>query len=172
MSPRGRFLCPTGTILAAELPFLESRNSLFCLARCPPANQRLPLADSLRQLRRAITEGAIRRAIEATASLPIGPQRSSVRRMVTLAGGIPMLRRKVRENMRLALGDMQLQAKAWPDAERSFRRDLAEHPHSGWALRGLTQALQAQGRQDEAAVQLAALDRSWIAADPALRKKP
>jgi KDO2-lipid IV(A) lauroyltransferase len=96
------------------------------------------LADSLRQLRRAITEGAIRRAIEATASLPIGPQRSSVRRMVALVGGIPMLRRKVRENMRLALGDdlpvrvehRYFQHVAWflSSSLATFHRGLAATP--------------------------------------------
>jgi len=63
------------------------------------------VAESLRQLRRAITQRAVGQAIAATAALPIGPQRSGVRRAVALAGGVPMLRRKVRENMRLALGD-------------------------------------------------------------------
>jgi lauroyl/myristoyl acyltransferase len=91
--------------------------------RYPPANQSLPLAESLRQLRRAITQWAIRKAIEATASLPIGPQRSSVRRVVALAGAVPMLRRKVRENMRLALGD-DVPALA----ERRYFR------HVGWFL--------------------------------------
>ena len=63
------------------------------------------MAKSFRQLRRAVTQLAIRKAIEATASLPVGPQRSGMRRLVALAGGIPMLRWKVREQMRLALGD-------------------------------------------------------------------
>ena len=63
------------------------------------------MADSLRQWRRAATQLAIRQAITATAALPIGVQRSVVRSLVALAGGIPMLRWKVRENMRLALGD-------------------------------------------------------------------
>jgi lauroyl/myristoyl acyltransferase len=63
------------------------------------------MRDSLRQLRRAATQLSIRFAITATAALPIGLQRSVVRSLVALAGGIPMLRRKVRENMCLAFGD-------------------------------------------------------------------
>jgi len=58
-----------------------------------------------RQLRRAITQLAIRKTIEATASLPIGPQQSNVRRLIAFAGNIPVLRWKVRKLMCLALGD-------------------------------------------------------------------
>jgi lauroyl/myristoyl acyltransferase len=61
--------------------------------------------DKFHPLRRALTQYAIRGAITATAALPLGPQRSIVRRVVGLAGGVPMLRRRVRENMQLALGD-------------------------------------------------------------------
>ena len=63
------------------------------------------MANPFRQLRRVLTQLAIRKAIAATASLPISPQRSSVRHLIALASGIPMLRWKVREHMRLALGD-------------------------------------------------------------------
>jgi lauroyl/myristoyl acyltransferase len=61
-------------------------------------------ANSLQRLRRATTQLAIRQTIMATARLPIGPQRSFVRSLVALGGGFPMLRRRVRENMHLALG--------------------------------------------------------------------
>jgi Lauroyl/myristoyl acyltransferase len=81
------------------------------------------VAKPLRQLRRALTQLAIRKAITATASVPIGPQRSTVHRLIALAGGIPMLRWKVREHMRLALGD------AVPvGAERRYFQ------HVGWYL--------------------------------------
>src|ERR1700676_2088049 len=62
------------------------------------------MTDSLRQLRRGATQLAVRHAIRATAALPIGVQRSVVRSLVALAGGIPMLRWKVRDKMCLALG--------------------------------------------------------------------
>jgi lauroyl/myristoyl acyltransferase len=62
------------------------------------------VAISPNQLRRAITQAAIRQGIWATANLPIDRQRRIVRSLVALAGGVPMLRRRVRENMRLALG--------------------------------------------------------------------
>jgi len=60
------------------------------------------MANSLRQLRRSATQLAIRQAIAATAALPVGIQRSSVRSLVRLAG--PLLAGRLRENMRLALG--------------------------------------------------------------------
>jgi len=62
------------------------------------------MADSRSAWRRAATQMAIRQAITITAALPSDLQRSIIRSLVGLAGGIPMLRRRVRENMRLALG--------------------------------------------------------------------
>lgn len=73
---------------------------------------------------------------------------------------------------RLALGDMQLRAQHWAAAEQSFRTDLAEHPASGWALRGLGRALRAQGRRAEAEAQQALLAQAWRVADAGLRTAP
>lgn len=81
------------------------------------------VAKLFRQLRRGITQLAIRFAIDATRSLPIGLQRSSVRRVIVLAGNVPMLRRRVREQMRLALGD------AVP-----LRAERRYFQHVGWFL--------------------------------------
>ena len=69
---------------------------------------------------------------------------------------------------RLSLGDLQLKAQRYADAEKSFRQDLAEHPGSGWAMRGLAAALQGQGRADEATKQRAELASAWALADAAL----
>ncbi len=54
--------------------------------------------------RRSLTQLAIRKAISATAGLPIEPQRRLVRSLIALAGSTPVLRRRVRNNMQLALG--------------------------------------------------------------------
>lgn len=70
---------------------------------------------------------------------------------------------------RLALGRIQLEAGRWADAESTFRAELLARPGSGWALRGLARALQAQGRPDEAAKFRAELDRVWSQASVALR---
>ena len=44
------------------------------------------------------------------------------------------------------LGAALIQAKRFSEAERVYREDLARHPHNGWALVGLQQALRAQGK--------------------------
>jgi tetratricopeptide (TPR) repeat protein len=44
------------------------------------------------------------------------------------------------------LGAALLDAKRAAAAERVYREDLARHPHNGWALFGLQQALRAQGK--------------------------
>jgi lauroyl/myristoyl acyltransferase len=73
--------------------------------------------------RRSLTQLAIRQAISATAGLPIEPQRRLIRSLIALAGSTPMLRRRVRNNMRLALGpDVPAQSESL-----YFRR-------VGWAL--------------------------------------
>jgi tetratricopeptide (TPR) repeat protein len=68
----------------------------------------------------------------------------------------------------LALGHLQARAGRWGEAEATFRQELAARPHSGWALRGLVQALQAQGRNAEAAQHRTALERSWPQASAGL----
>jgi tetratricopeptide (TPR) repeat protein len=70
---------------------------------------------------------------------------------------------------RLALGDLQASAGRWADAEKTYRQDLEERPGSGWAMRGLVRALDAQGRRAEAAAMREALRRGWSQASPALR---
>ncbi|MEZ5557897.1 MAG: hypothetical protein R3E86_05040 [Pseudomonadales bacterium] len=46
------------------------------------------------------------------------------------------------------LGAALLAAGRAADAEQSYRTELADHPHNGWSLYGLQQALAAQGRSD------------------------
>ena len=72
---------------------------------------------------------------------------------------------------RLALGDMQLRARRWVEAEQSFRTDLSEHPKSGWALRGLARALRAQDRTAEADALGVQLGHDWGAADARLQRR-
>jgi KDO2-lipid IV(A) lauroyltransferase len=69
------------------------------------------MRESLHRVRRAATEMAIRQAIVVSGLLPDSVQRSAVRSLVALSGGIPMLHSRVRQNMRLALGrDVPAQA--------------------------------------------------------------
>ncbi len=51
------------------------------------------------------------------------------------------------------------------DAEEVFRAALVDHPHNGWSLFGLEQALRAQGRDAEAEEVLADRLQSWANAD-------
>jgi lauroyl/myristoyl acyltransferase len=62
------------------------------------------MGHSLQQLRRGATQLAVRQVIRATAPLPLSAQRTAMRSFVAIGGKIPALRRKVRHNMRLALG--------------------------------------------------------------------
>jgi tetratricopeptide (TPR) repeat protein len=65
------------------------------------------------------------------------------------------------------LGAALLDAKRFADAERVYREDLGHHPHNGWSLLGLQQALKAQGKSS-AAVDTD-LRNSWARADPGIR---
>jgi tetratricopeptide (TPR) repeat protein len=43
------------------------------------------------------------------------------------------------------LGAALLEAKQYEDAERIYREELEDHPHNGWSLLGLKNALAARG---------------------------
>ena len=61
------------------------------------------------------------------------------------------------------LGAALIQAKRSSEAERVYREDLARHPHNGWALVGLQQALKAQGKSTRDVDD--DLRASWVRAD-------
>jgi tetratricopeptide (TPR) repeat protein len=61
------------------------------------------------------------------------------------------------------LGAALIEAKRYADAEQVYRKDLEQHPHNGWSLLGLQQALKGQGKKD-AAVD-ADLTASWSRSD-------
>jgi tetratricopeptide (TPR) repeat protein len=44
------------------------------------------------------------------------------------------------------LGAALLQAQRYAEAEEAYRKELKHHPHNGWSLLGLQQALKAQGK--------------------------
>ena len=67
------------------------------------------------------------------------------------------------------LGDALLRLRDYKGAEAAFRTDLLHLPDNVWALRGLHQALLAQGRKDDAAQVLKEWRASAVFADPALR---
>jgi len=65
------------------------------------------------------------------------------------------------------LGAALLEAKRPADAEATYRKELEHHPHNGWSLLGLQQALAAQGKAS--ADVDADLKASWSRADTWIR---
>ncbi|MGB8330458.1 MAG: tetratricopeptide repeat protein, partial [Polyangiales bacterium] len=66
---------------------------------------------------------------------------------------------------RNVLGAVYLEAGQPKAAEKVFREDLEVFPNNGWALFGLAQALNAQGKQEEAARVTAEFEKAWSRAD-------
>jgi tetratricopeptide (TPR) repeat protein len=65
------------------------------------------------------------------------------------------------------LGAALLEARRPGDAERVYREALDDHPHNGWSLVGLKQALAAQGKPTADVER--ALEKSWARSDTWLR---
>jgi tetratricopeptide (TPR) repeat protein len=61
------------------------------------------------------------------------------------------------------LGAALLEAERYRAAEREYRAELEDHPHNGWSLFGLLQALEARGTTD-ASVE-ADFEKSWARSD-------
>jgi tetratricopeptide (TPR) repeat protein len=66
---------------------------------------------------------------------------------------------------RQALGAVLLDAGRAKEAEAVYRADLAEWPKNGWSLFGLSRALAAQQKADEAAWTEQGFERAWARAD-------
>ena len=67
--------------------------------------------------------------------------------------------------VRQALGAELLAAGRAKEAEAVYRRDLEEWPKNGWSLFGLSRALAAQGKRDEAGWTEQGFQRAWARAD-------
>lgn len=63
------------------------------------------------------------------------------------------------------LGAVLVEAGKAAEAEKVFRQDLDRHRENGWALIGLAQALEKQGRTKEAADARARFKKAWARAD-------
>ncbi len=63
------------------------------------------------------------------------------------------------------LGETLLQARRYDAAEQAYREDLAIYPDNGWSLFGLTQSLQAQGKDSEAESIQQQFKSAWQYAD-------
>ena len=62
---------------------------------------------------------------------------------------------------RHSLGELQIAAGDLTGAEQTYREDLRLMPENGWALKGLANALQAQGKTREAAGVQKRFDKAW-----------
>lgn len=69
---------------------------------------------------------------------------------------------------RLALGAVLLDAGRPREAETVYWQDLEDHPHNGWALHGLREALLAQGKTQLAEVIDGRFEAAWTEADVVL----
>jgi tetratricopeptide (TPR) repeat protein len=70
--------------------------------------------------------------------------------------------------VRHSLGAVLLAAGQAPKAEAVYRQDLHRNPENGWALYGLMQALDAQGKNAEFTEVKKRFDKAWAHADIAL----
>jgi tetratricopeptide (TPR) repeat protein len=66
---------------------------------------------------------------------------------------------------RHALGAILLEAGRAREAETIYWEDLRRNRENGWALMGLTKALEAQGKTEQAALVKARFDKAWARAD-------
>ncbi|TVQ50900.1 MAG: tetratricopeptide repeat protein [Phycisphaerales bacterium] len=67
--------------------------------------------------------------------------------------------------VRHALGALLHAEGKYAEAERVFQRDLERYPDNGWALLGLQQALEGQGKTEQARHLESQLDLAWARAD-------
>lgn len=72
-------------------------------------------------------------------------------------------------SVRQWLGNALNDAGRHAEAAEVFRTELVKHPHNGWSLFGLEQALRAQGRHAEADEARADREASWAMADAYIR---
>ena len=61
-----------------------------------------------------------------------------------------------------------MEAKRPAEAETVYWEDLRRNRENGWALFGLTQALKAQGKNEDAALVEARFKKAWARADVTL----
>jgi tetratricopeptide (TPR) repeat protein len=115
---------------------------LRLLARSSTAVFRIHPATTLLGTVAAILEGELQRA-EGNATAGIAALEHAVSLQDSLLVDDP-------EPLPLAarhwLGAALVDQRRFADAERVYREDLGRHPHNGWALTGLREALRAQGK--------------------------
>jgi len=118
-------------------------------------------ANSLLDIAALVLEGEI-----SAARGQLAAATDSLSRAVALEDGLPYNEPPFWFHpVRHSLGAVQLAAGDAAGAEATYRQDLAIMRDNGWALLGLSQALQAQGRSAEAQAARARFDAAWQHAD-------
>ena len=64
-------------------------------------------------------------------------------------------------SVRHSLGHVLVQAKRFEEAEKIYKEDLINLPENGWALIGLYNSLEGQGKKEEAAAVKKRFDKAW-----------
>jgi tetratricopeptide (TPR) repeat protein len=70
--------------------------------------------------------------------------------------------------IRHSLGAALVKAGHHAEAKKAYREDLRRFPENGWSLFGLTQALRAQGKKNEAAATETRFRKAWPDTDVTL----
>jgi tetratricopeptide (TPR) repeat protein len=70
---------------------------------------------------------------------------------------------------RQSLGEALMRAQKYEEAEAVYRKDLADYPHNGWSMAGLSLALEAQGETEEAMHLRHHFEEVWAYADVELK---
>ena len=74
------------------------------------------------------------------------------------------------QSIRLYLGAVLLKAGRPAEAEAVYRKDMEWNQQNGWATFGLAQALEAQGKHQEAIISKRQFDSLWRNADVTLTR--
>jgi tetratricopeptide (TPR) repeat protein len=160
---RGTALARKGDIAGAQkeraalVPLRDSAKVVFLDTNDYPAVTLLQIADALLQGEIAAAQGSLPAAI------------GHYERAVELQDQLPYTEPPFwYYPTRQSLGAALLAANRAADAEAVYRKDLEEYPHNGWSMFGLIQALEAQGKADEATEQRTMFGHVWERADVTL----
>jgi tetratricopeptide (TPR) repeat protein len=143
--------------LVAMQSLRETDQILYLDGVMYPASQLLQIADALARGDIAMAEGATESAItfysEAVANQDALPYTEP-----------PFWYYPNRQS----LGKALMVAGKPAEAEAVYRRDLEIYRHNGWSIFGLIQALEAQGKNEEAAEMRAMFEHAWAQSDVVL----
>jgi tetratricopeptide (TPR) repeat protein len=142
---------------AALVPLRDSAKVVFLDTNDYPAVTLLQIADALLQGEIASAQGSHAAAI------------GHFERAVALQDELPYTEPPFwYYPTRQSLGTALLAANRHAEAEAVYRKDLEDYPHNGWSMFGLIQALEAQGKADEATEQRTMFGHVWERADVTL----